>query len=98
MKVINIPKAIIVIIANNDNNISFSHDNNDKSYDWSYVLPIQAFFKTSFLWLWVSEAAAFKILRLLLNLFQINGPINKMLFWAKLLFIRGVFKVLCDLV
>ena len=33
MKVINIPKAIIVIIANNDNNISFSHDNNDKSYD-----------------------------------------------------------------
>ena len=33
MKVIKIPKAITVIIANNDNNINFSHDNSDKSYD-----------------------------------------------------------------
>ena len=33
MKVIKIPKTVTVIIANNDNNIRFSHDNSDKSYD-----------------------------------------------------------------
>ena len=34
----------------------------------------------------------------LLNLFQIYGPKNGMLFWAKLLFVKGVSKAKCDLV
>ena len=34
----------------------------------------------------------------LLNLFQIYGPKNGMLFWAKLLFVKGVSKAKFDLV
>ena len=40
----------------------------------------------------------FKTFKLLLNLFQIDGPINKMLLWPKLPFFKGTSKALCDLV
>ena len=40
----------------------------------------------------------FKMFRSLLNLFQIDGPINEMLFWPMLLFLRGISKAICDLV
>ena len=34
--------------SNNDNNKVFSNDNSDKSYDWCYVLLIQAILKLVF--------------------------------------------------
>ena len=40
----------------------------------------------------------FKMFRSLLNLFQIDGPINELLFWPMLLFLRGISKAICDLV
>ena len=52
-------------------------------------------YKTSFSWLWKNEVAVFK---LLLNLLQIDYTINKMLFWPKLLFVKGISKATCDLV
>ena len=56
------------------------------------------FFKTSFLWLWVNEVVGLKILKPLLNLFHIDAPINKILFWPKLRFLRDISKAMCDLV
>ena len=41
----------------------------------------------------------FKMFRSLLNLFNLyDGPINEMLFWPMLLFLRGISKAICDLV
>ena len=42
--------------------------------------------------------AVFKIFRLSLDLFQVNGPKNEMLFWLKSLFLKGIIKTMCDLV
>ena len=47
---------------------------------------------------WVNEVVVFKTLKLLLNLFQTDGPINEMLFWPKLLFFNVISKAICDLV
>ena len=44
------------------------------------------------------QEEVFKIFKLLLNLFQIDGPINEVLFWPKLLLFKGISKVICDLV
>ena len=55
-------------------------------------------FETCFLHLCVNEVAVFKTFKSLLNLFQTNGPKNKKLLWLKLLFLKGVFKAICDLV
>ena len=40
----------------------------------------------------------FKTLKLLLNLFQIDGPINEMPFWPTLLYFKGISKAIFDLV
>ena len=52
-----------------------------------------SFFKISFLCLWVNEVVVFKNFRSLLNLFQIDGPINEILLWPKLLFFRLISKI-----
>ena len=39
----------------------------------------------------------FKTFRLLLNLFQIDGPINEMFFLPQRLFSKGISKTICDL-
>ena len=44
------------------------------------------------------QVAVFEIFRSLLSLFKIDGPINKMLFRPKLLFLRGISKAICGLV
>ena len=44
------------------------------------------FFKVSSLQSWVNEVVALKSFKTLPNLFQIDGPINEMLFRPKLLF------------
>ena len=45
--------------------------------------------------IWV---AVFKIFNSLLNLFQKDGLINEIHFWPKLLYLKGISKVTCDLV
>ena len=53
---------------------------------------------TSFLWLVVKKVIVFKTSKLLLNLFQIDGPVNKMLYWPKWLFFKVFSEAICDLV
>ena len=36
--------------------------------------------------------------QVIVNLLQIDGLINEMLFWPKLLFFKGISKALCELV
>ena len=55
------------------------------------------FWKTTFLQLRVNGVAVFKTFKLLLNLFQRDGPINEILFWRKLLSFKGISKAICDL-
>ena len=57
-----------------------------------------SFFKTSFLSLWIIDVAVFKSVRLFLSLFQIDDLLNEMLFWPKLLCLRGISKAIFDLV
>ena len=57
-----------------------------------------SFFKTSFLSLWIIDVAVFKSVRLFLSLFQIDDLLNEMLFWSKLLCLRGISKAIFDLV
>ena len=57
-----------------------------------------SFFKTSFLSLWIIDVAVFKSVRLFLSLFQIDDLLNAMLFWPKLLCLRGISKAIFDLV
>ena len=57
-----------------------------------------SFFNTSFLSLRVNEVAVLKIFRSLLNLLQVDGPKNELLFQYKLLFLKGISKAICDLV
>ena len=52
-----------------------------------------SFFKISFLCVWVNKVVVFKNFRSLLNLFQIDGPINEILLWPKLLFFRLISKI-----
>ena len=53
--------------------------------------------KTSFWQLWVNEVIVFKTFELLVKLFQIDDPINEMLFWPELLFFKGISKAICHL-
>ena len=52
-----------------------------------------SFFKISFLCVWVNKVVVFKNFRSLLNLFQIDGPINEILLSPKLLFFRLISKI-----
>ena len=44
------------------------------------------------------RSSSVKIFRAWLNLLQIDGPINEMLFWPKLLFVMDNSVAICDLV
>ena len=53
----------------------------------SYILNVRS------LMIRVNEVAVFKVLRSLLNLFEIDCPKNEQLLLPKLLFLKGISKV-----